>query len=373
MGLAPIERLPVELLQPIFIASGHNVALLKASQNLAARLSSKRIYHSACDYHLIEVRGMRAEQSAAQTYIFTSKWMTWEFFKSWILRRFGPKGCLCGLTPDKGCFDAQWPPNFEDATKMVFSRSHLPRLAFVTGRIPKKLLRGPWNQEKVEFLRFLLWITSMTVDWAEAEAHQTAIEGRKQAMLEKNLEAAELFNHNRRLGKTANLETVRFAVMEAECDRSIVYDTLLVANMWATNGSARHCAKLHGWCEARTAEGDPKGQWLRTKLKESRIFRSQREADDEDGPGYSSDRDLELDPETRDYDDGSGDHLTVNNLEWNKVSDLWFSSESHAFLLSHLLDSCFSLRLRVSLSLRTALGPSNPEESSIPFKNAYGW
>ncbi|KAI4952353.1 hypothetical protein J4E91_002822 [Alternaria rosae] len=314
MGLAPIERLPVELLQPIFIAAGHNIALIQASTYIAARLSSEYVYHSTCDYYLTEVRAKRAEQTAAQTFIFASRWMTWDFFKSWTVRRFEPAGCLCGLTTDEGCFDAQWPPNFEDASQMVFSRSHLPRLAFVKGRLPKKLLTGSWTQNKVEFLRFLLWITAMSIDWMDSDTARAAITARKRAILERNLEAVELFNHNRRLGRPADLDTVRFTVTEAGCDRSIVYDTLLASNMWHGLKPARHCAELHKWCDSQELETNPKRPWLRKKLLESWIMRSQEEAEDACDPAA-----LELDATTEAYDGGPKDTLMVNDLRWNKA------------------------------------------------------
>jgi hypothetical protein len=319
MVLAPIERLPVELLQPIFIAADHDVALVKASPFIAARLSSEYIYHSVCDHHLTEVRDGRAEQSAAQTTIFASKWMTWEFFQSWMLRRFGPNGCLCDRTQDEGCFDAQWPPNFGDATKMVFSRSHLPRLAFVKARVPRKLLRGPWTQDKIEYLRFLLWITSMSVDCSDPAACEAAMEGRRQAMMERNLEAVELFNHNRRLGRAADLYTVRFAVIDAGCDRSIVYDTLLAANLWNTSSKFRHSAELHTWCETKAANDDPKGAWLQQKLEESDIFSNAKEVEEVEETRHGRASNAVLDPTTGDYDGGPDDDLTVHQLEWNKV------------------------------------------------------
>lgn len=138
---------------------------------------------------------------------------------------------MCGLTPAEGCIDTQWPPEFADATRMIFSRSHLPNFAFVQAHIPKKLLQGPWTADKIQFLRFLLWLTSMPVDWKDSEVREIAIKGRKQAMLARNLEAVELFNHNRRLGRVADLGCVRYAVITAGCDRSIVFDTLCAANI----------------------------------------------------------------------------------------------------------------------------------------------
>lgn len=323
MGLASIEKLPVELLQPIFLASGHNVALLQASPRIAVRLSSNYVYKSTCIYYLTGVIGSRSAQSAAQTYIFASRWMTWEFFKAWIVEVFEHKGCLCGLSEEEGCIDGQWPPNFEDATKMMFSRSHLPRLAFTKGRIPKKLLQGPWTLEKVQFLRFLLWVTGMSVDWSDPEARQAAINGRRQAMLEKNLEAVELFNHNRRLGKVASVSTVRFAVLEADCDRSIVYDTLFTANMWGTRGRSWDCEELDKWCKDRIKKGDPKGTWLKTKLEELREVSSRLSATGQEGALREGDAtESVLNPITGDYDGGAGDRLVVNKLEWNKVSAL---------------------------------------------------
>jgi hypothetical protein len=332
MVLSSIECLPVELLQPIFIAAEHNIALIQASPYIAARLSSQYVYHSTCNYHLTEVRGKRAEQSAVQTFIFASRWMTWEFFKSWILRRFGPAGCLCGRTADEGCFDAQWPPNFKDASQMVFSRSHLPCLAFVKGRLPKKLLSGPLTQDKIEFLRFLLWITAMTVDWTDEETAHAAVTARRQAMLDRNLQAVELFNHNRRLGRPSDLETVRFAVTEAGCDRSIVYDTLLAANIWHGRKSPRYSPELHEWCDAQTAERDPKGSWLRKKLEESGVLKRQEQVEE-----FRNQGPLELDATTEAYDGGPEDTLTVNVLQWNKVcSDprsLWYHILPFLFLV----------------------------------------
>lgn len=304
MGIGGIEKLPVELLQPIFIASGCNLSLLQVSPYIASRLSSEYIYNAAANYYIKDQKS-GTDRFAAQTYIFASKWMTWAFFQSWIVRTFKSSGCLCGADEYEPCFDAQWPPEFHDATRMVFSRSHLPRLAFVKGRLPKKLLRGPWTQDKIQFLRFLLWTTSMTVNWGDEASALTALSGRNDAMMEGNLEAIELFNHNRRLGKAADLSTIRFAVIDAGCNRSIVYDTMLAADSWG--GIRGSCEELDKWCLDRIAQGDPKGQWVKSKLEELWI----NDCDD-----YQERR---LDPQTGSYDGGENDQLIVHDLEWNKV------------------------------------------------------
>jgi hypothetical protein len=317
MTIAAIERLPVELLQPIFASSNYNLALVQASATLGARLSSEYVYNNTCDYYLKDQCDDFSVRSVAQTAIFSSKWMTWSFFKSWIARTYGTKGCLCGLTPEEGCFDAQWPPNFEDATSMVFSRSHLPRLAFVSCRLPKKLFSGLWTVDKVQFLRFLLWTTSMTVDWQDPETHQIVLCGRRQAFLDNNLGAVELFNHNRRLGRPPTLETVRFAVAHAGCDRSIVYDTLRNAYRWSSSIEAWDYSALHQWCDQRIWDNDVRGVWLQGILQSLR--HSERGSYDK-----SMDRDALfskiVDAAAEAYSDDFGGQLIRNELPWNKVS-----------------------------------------------------
>lgn len=321
MSRSGIESLPVELLQPIFFLSGHNVALLQASSLIAARLSSEYVYYPTCRRYLTEVMEdcTAASQRAAQTYIFASKWMTWAFFKSWVLKTYEANGCLCGMTYDEGCFDAQWPPKFEKATDMYFSRSHLPQLAFVRARIPVKLLRGPWTPEKIQFLRFLLWITSMSVDWHNEQVRTVAVQGRLEAIREHNLEAVELFNHNRRLGKPATLSMVEFAVVDCGCDRSTVYDTMAAGSMWSLTGSWES-ATLDEWCERRIEEGNPKGQWLKTKLEELRAPSRPEKVYQGVGLGYKSIPGGELDSAAGDYDAGPDDRLVVNRHRWNEVS-----------------------------------------------------
>jgi hypothetical protein len=211
----------------------------------------------------------------------------------------------------------------------MFSRSHLPRLAFVNARIPKKLLNGPWTDDNVQFLRFLLWITSMTVDWSDPEAYYAAIEGRKQAMLQGSLEAVQLFNHNRRLGKFASIDTVRFAVLEAGCNRSIVYDTLVIANKWHPELSWQ-CVELEKWCDERIACGDPKGSWLKAMLMELRADEKSENPYQDNGLGYKQFKRAKLDPETGNYDGGTSDGLVINDLKWNQVSlDMFIPSIWH--------------------------------------------
>ena len=304
MPASAIERLPVELLQSIFAAADYNLALPQASNLMGARLSDDYIYHSTCAVYISGTIPSLTARAAAQTFLFSRRWMTWSFFQRWILRTYGPSGCLCGAPPPK-CFDPQWPPDFVDATTMVFSRSHLPRLAFVRARLPQKLLHGPWTPDKVRFLRFLLWTTGMTVQWGDDEVRRVALQGRRDALLEGCLEAVELFNHVRRLGRPPALDAVRVAVLEGRCERSVVFDTLRAAHAGGLRGKAWECCVLDEWCEEHAADRDGKGRWLREKLE---VLRS--------GGNVSL---LKTKEEEESGGDGAAG-LVVHDLKWNKVS-----------------------------------------------------
>ncbi|CAI6332886.1 unnamed protein product [Periconia digitata] len=335
MPLSIVECLPAELIQPIFRQSGYNVSLPLASPHIAAKLSGERIYNEVCDHHLTTQDPLeRVQRKINQTRIFAAKWMTWDYFKSWVLRQYEPKRCLCGRTEDDGCWDRQWPINWQDVSQMPFSRAHLPELAWVNGRLPRKLFVGKWTQEKIEFLRFLLWITSMTVDWRDDEMRNIVVQSRKNAILQGSLDAVELFNHNRRLGKTPDLAWVLFTVIEGGCNRSIVYDTMATAYTlggredWASD-------ELDKWCASRVEAGDPKGAWLQQKLeglraKPSKELPSQASQASQDPQGSKAPQELQeggskpptetrhIDPKEGSYE-AEGDNLVVNNLKWNET------------------------------------------------------
>lgn len=304
MSLAYIERLPTELIQPIFLASGPNLALPLVSHRIAAKLCDERIYESVCTQLLATSAPQDAAHSCNQTMLFAAKWMTWDFFKAFILKTYTDSGCLCGKTKGQGCPAPQWPPNFEDATTMDFHRAHWPTLTYVKARLPLKLLQGPWTQNKIQFLRFLLWTTAMSVRWADTEVMEVVRKGKRQAILEKNLEVVQLFNHNRRLGRAPGLEQIRFTVMEAGCDRSIVYDTMANA-LSHREGNNWVCAELDNWCQERIDANDPKGQWLKTKLEELRHVSTEKIGEGDDGPKEKVVYGV-LHPSTGDYDDEHG-------------------------------------------------------------------
>ena len=297
MSLAPIELLPVELIQEIFLLS-LNLSLPAASHHIAAKLSHPYIYKAVCDEYLNTPGNSRYRLNYidTQSRIFRYRWMTWEFFQTMVLKIFAEAGCLCGTS----CSNPIWPPSFSDPSTMPLKQEHQAAFKFSNCRLPSKLLHGPFTEAKIEFLRFLLWTTNMTVDWANRETVKILFKGKREAFLTGNLAAVQLFNHTRRLGKAPSFQTVRFAVIEAGCNRSVVYDTLCATPPWALKLDCDSDYSLDMWCIQAIAKGNPKGNWLRIKLNEVRL-----------PPISGGDWKLRLDPGTGDYE-AEGDKLIVN-------------------------------------------------------------
>jgi hypothetical protein len=180
----------------------------------------------------------------------------------------------------------------------------------------------------------------MTVDWSNAEIRQTAIDGRLQAMREQNIEAVELFNHNRRLGKFATLSLVRFAVMEAGCNRSIVFDTMSTAAKWGSVTSWA-CAELDEWCDERIKVGGSKGRWLKTKLEELRAANELGDIYQSDRTCYSQHPITELDSAAEDCDGGAEYQLGIKQHKWDQVSEIHISCTAHLLIIKPLPCSHF--------------------------------
>jgi hypothetical protein len=311
MAISPLEALPPELLQEIFVLSDLNLEFPESSPYIARKLSDPYLYRLLCNRHLDLKNTARISRRAAepirqQNRIFAYKWMTWDVYKTFIIKRYEESGCLCD---ESGCANPCWPPDFANPTSMLFDDFHRPATSLIACSIPKRLVRGPWTKDKLQFLRFLLWTTSMNIDWRRPEAVENTKQGRKEAVLERNLEAVQLLNNCRRVCRAPKLEDVRFAVIDGGCDRSIVYDTMEAVRMWGVVGKGWNCEVLDQWCAYATANtGNPKGRWLKLKLEELRSSESSKSA--QTRIGYML-------PGTGDYDHVEGDQLIIARKKWN--------------------------------------------------------
>jgi hypothetical protein len=278
--LAPLETLPTEIIQDIFLRClDPNLPL--SSLHISAQLQDFHIYNELCDYAF----GYSTPPSFAkpqrcvenQTELFQRRWMTWPFFKQYLTKRVPPSACGCPVylscNEPGGCSEFQLETKDPNTTGVkTFSKVPYggsgPQPLDIRGALPKKLTRGPWTEDKLSFLRCLLRITRMSVDWADKAAIRTASQGKRDAIMERNLDAVHMFSRVRRLGKAPNLALVKYAVLEANCDRSIVLNLMTAAKEWGLR--QWNDWELDVWIVREEAQGNPKAKWLRIKLDELR-------------------------------------------------------------------------------------------------------
>jgi hypothetical protein len=274
--LAPIETLPTEIIQDIFLQN-MNISLPLASPIIASKLESHHVYNSLCDYafyyNIPPSTGKRNGWIAFQSQILAMRWLRWDFFRDYLSSRVPPRPCGCSIVIDchekGGCKEM----DSQSTTDSVHHNDEelCQKVLIVRCSLPKKLLRGPWTEDKTSFLRCLLRISKSSVDWSNKDAVRLAGQGKREAIMERNLDAVHLFSRTRRLGRAPTLEIVKFAVLEAGCNRSIVLNLMVAAREWGQR--QWNDIELDAWVVRQEAKGDPKGRWLRIKLEELRAGR----------------------------------------------------------------------------------------------------
>lgn len=200
--------------------------------------------------------------------------MDWGFFE-WYIRKITEEGRGCGCAADgtccKGVGRCKDPARWERARFLVRSEEGegnnglLPHLSCW---IPDKLLRAPFTEDNLAFLTCLLKVSKMSVNWASRESVNLTTLAKHTAVRTKNLPFVQLFSRTRRLCRAPNLGLVKYAVMEAGCERSIVFELMSAARQW---GCRRwQDEELDERCKAEEGEGNLKGAWVRMKLGELR-------------------------------------------------------------------------------------------------------
>jgi len=270
--LSALEELPTEILQEIYRWS-RNLNLPLSSPHISLKLSSNIVYTWTCDYAFYNPWPVRSPiRTEVQQQLFSRRWMTWQFFKQYLIRFDHPDACMCWhILLGQQCDGQRYP-------SCLFS---LPTRACRGGRlnnqigiksiscpIPTKLTRGPFLPDKVAFLQFLLKETTMSIDRADREAIRTATRGRREAIRDRKYDVSYLFAHSRRLGNAVTLELIKFAIIDCNCDRSIVFDLMIAAK--ESKWSWWNDVELDAWVARQEAAGNPKGRWLKVKLEELR-------------------------------------------------------------------------------------------------------
>ena len=294
---APLEELPLELVQNIFFLADMDPNLPRASTILSRSLSerfvlckySERAFQLQTSASRWELNRLRMMDKQKQEALFAMRWMTWDFFSGYLSwREHRPsKDPLSVIEPSVFQFGS-----VVGAQLLADGEGRRPAwLPCIVCSIPQKLLKGPFTDDKLQFLRCLLSTSAASVDWADYHSVQLSAMAKRQAILDRNLDAVHLFSRVRRLAKAPNLGLVKLAVLEGGCERSIVLELMTTARAW---GHRRwEDVELDAWIARERAKGNPKARWLGLKLFELRRG------------GYAN-------PNSGDYD---GDKLVVKRAD----------------------------------------------------------
>lgn len=278
--LARLEKLPPEMIQAIFVYSG-NLDLPLTSPVLSSQLSGRQLQSELMTSTLARIvdcaeRGASTSLDLAQAArLLNSRFMTWSVFSQWLLRQ--------GEARDLSVQEAT--PNSNSGSEFIGNDairfSHIwsklrPSAGFMP---PSKLLHGPWNEDKVAFLKAFTLQPGCCKVPLEGVASEVAYEGLVQAVEERSLDAIKLL---RGLRIPPDQELLRKAVVDFGCNRDIVLYLL----QWCVTEIMRWTAGpvnreafhpqlkidfldpvIWAWAERARATGNSTGEWLIKTLK----------------------------------------------------------------------------------------------------------
>lgn len=262
--LSRLEELPTEVLQAIFEYSA-NLDLPFASPRLASQLASQHLYHSLTSIILQPVLNRDASGKAeihAAMRLMNSKFFTWPFFRSWLHERFELRGLM--RSDDRWSMEQQ-----EEWTWDLLAHPRLPP--------PVKLLRGPFDQDKIRLLRFLIRKFRVSPEELDPMYTERAREGLQQAVSECAKDALPAFWI---FGMQADTELLRLAVIDSGCDKELVRSLVnRVYNLTSGPVDMNFLdPALWSWAAKAQANGDEKGPWLKSLLKDAARESSRKDA-----------------------------------------------------------------------------------------------
>jgi hypothetical protein len=269
--------LPQELLELIFLHS-MNTSLPLASPLLGRMLSSPavtleltmRIFFHTLDHTTNYRDRKKRSDKAAQSFLLTRRFFTWDFFRKYVQRSHDEMVRLRGKAWEKTgvevpgwkMFDGLWPFRF----------TTIPYLAFADGLyVPEKLLHGPWDEGKTNLLYVLVSLNG-EIDWEGSMAGETAKMGIREAVEQRNERAVAALSTLMGVPKQIDTGLLRYAVTECGCDVNILRHLLFNAQILAQNVTKDQLdfldTRLWAWADAH----GEKGNVLKTMLRKANLF-----------------------------------------------------------------------------------------------------
>ncbi|KAI9823453.1 MAG: hypothetical protein M1832_002464 [Thelocarpon impressellum] len=222
--LSPLERLPTELLEQVFLSS-MNLHLPNASPHIGTRLSSEHVYTSfALDAFCPR---SDAPDPVVQSAVLSRRWMTPDRFDRILVqwaRRLDVEVMRCSPVEDGSdagmcavCY------GYGVSVSDLCVDTWLVHLAD-GALIPPGLLRPPFTHERLQLLRKLMELGA-GIDWLGSTTGEIASASLREAVLGRDVEAVDYLTRIE-LGLHIGHELLRLAVLDAGCEQAIVHDLI---------------------------------------------------------------------------------------------------------------------------------------------------
>ncbi|KAF2753470.1 hypothetical protein EJ05DRAFT_480476 [Pseudovirgaria hyperparasitica] len=297
---SPLERLPNELLQEIFLLSG-NIELPGCSLSLARSLSGNKTIQLSfvLGRHPNTSKPLDATDAAVITRILKCRFVTWPFLQSWIHAAYTldkqqhhhhnhptkpkrshitPRKLIA--QPDQQPASPSSPPtwfNFHPPLNRDDEDYHVC--------IPRKLLRGPWTSDDTSSLTLLTHAGAVIADL------ELARRGLRKAIATANLRVIyslvyvrspqsqsrqEQQQQQQRWGSYVRVTTeiLRFAVVECGCDPSVVWVLLHTGSFDDDEHQTTTTSTINfmdppmwAWADDAEARGDWAGTFLKSEFR----------------------------------------------------------------------------------------------------------
>lgn len=270
-----LELLPAEVIQLIFEYSA-NIDLPLVSRTLASKLSkSQHLQHQLVSEILRPVLGHASAPAKADlcraTRLLNSKFVTWQFFTSWLRSHVASNGDSNEAADDLSHWVNAW-ASLEPLSAL------LP---------PKKLLSPPngYTQETVDFLAVLAHGVD-DLPRRDPAYGELAYDGLVQAVRE---DRAGVVSQMLKMGVQVSTETLRVAVAECGCNEDIICmllcrpdnddRTQMSSSLPETHGTGAGAIDLldpeiWAWADKAERQGNKRGEWLVAELRNVQQQRS---------------------------------------------------------------------------------------------------
>ena len=251
------------MIQAIFEYSA-NVNLPLASSRMSSQLASPHLYHQLTSRIMEPVLGVLRttaikDELADAMRLMESKFFTWSFFSGWLHDECDRLG-LWDKILNEGAVEYLDEDRHQEWTWWTI-KPHPSLLP------PKKLLRGPFTQEKTRFLRCIV-LSGGGPGFSDPIYTDLAREGLEQAVGE-GVDVSAALPAFWRFGLQPDTELLRKAVLEAGCNKGVVRGLLnRVTDQYSEPSQIDFLdPALWSWADRARVKGDEKGEWLMELLK----------------------------------------------------------------------------------------------------------